>query len=168
MLCRRLRDTLLLSAALSVTACSYPFRTVSNHAVGFNLALERVQNSVLLLNVIRAMKRVPRHYTALTQLRGSLSESVGTTFTIPFGGSANSQYFAAPNAALASAPSFDVAVLDSKKFLRGISTPVDASTLKYLWDSGCTCLSLVNTLMAFYKESDELPSTGTVAVTGVR
>ena len=41
------------------------------HAVDCNQAVEREQNRILLLNILRAKDQRPMYFTAISQLRGS-------------------------------------------------------------------------------------------------
>jgi len=109
---------------------------IYNHAVNYNLAVEQAQNELLLLNVVRAMKQRPMYFTAISLVRGSFQASAESGFGVPFGGDATDTYSAQPKGAVSTSPSFDVAVLDSEKFTRGIMTPVCPETFAYYWDQG--------------------------------
>ena len=79
----------LLSAALlcaTLAACSFDQR-IADHAVKYNKTVEEANNSLLLLNILRARDRRPMHFTAISQVRGSLSQSSSGSIglTIPFG-----------------------------------------------------------------------------------
>ncbi len=110
---------------------------ITTRAVGYNKVVEDSNNQMLLLNVVRAEFRHPMYFTGFTLIRGSQSLQVGTgNVAIPFGGGAPSVYTANPSVNLNVNPSYDVAVLDTKEFMNGITTPVDMKTLKYYWDQG--------------------------------
>src|SRR5262249_6854419 len=98
---------------------------ITSRTVGYNKVVEDSNNQVLLVHVERAPFRHPMYFTGLRLLRGSQSVQVGTGSTLPFGGGAPSIYTANPNASLNINPSYDVAVLDTKEFMSGITTPVD-------------------------------------------
>ncbi|MBI3797142.1 MAG: hypothetical protein HY268_09275 [Deltaproteobacteria bacterium] len=91
---------------------------------------------LLLLNILRAMARQPRYFTALTQIRGSLTSEVRVGFNIPFVHGGDNPFWVAPEGLLSSSPSFDVAILDSEKFMRGIMRPIGGELFKYYWEQG--------------------------------
>ena len=106
----------------------------------YNLLVEKAENEMLLLNIIRASKRHPMYFTDFNLLRGNLSYSFQTgSITIPFGkigAGLDGSYSVAPSIGFSSNPSFDLAVLDSQEFMRGILTPVAMETIDYYWQSG--------------------------------
>lgn len=121
---------------LSLSGC-VSSQMITSRAVGYNKVLEETNNQMLLLNVVRARYRHPMYFTGFTLIRGSQSLQVGTgNVAIPFGGGAPNIYTANPSVNLNINPSYDVAVLDTKEFMSGITTPVDMKTLKYYWDQG--------------------------------
>src|SRR5690349_8532779 len=63
-----------------------PKERISSSSTDYNLVVEKVQNEMLLLNVVRASKRRPLYFTGFNLLRGSLSYNFQTgNLTIPFG-----------------------------------------------------------------------------------
>ncbi len=56
--------------------------------------------------------------------------------TIPFGPDSKAAYSVAPSISVQSSPSFDVGVLDTKTFTRGILAPIPVETFEYYWDQG--------------------------------
>lgn len=132
-LAARLLSAALLCAALA--ACSYNER-IADHAVDYNKTVEEMNNSLLLLNILRAKDRQPMHFTALTQVLGRLTlKSTGSLgLRIPFGGpSAGNIFPLTPEFELSetSSPSFTVATLDKQDFMKGILSPIERSVLKF-------------------------------------
>lgn len=127
-----------LCSALFLAACAYaPTERIVANATDYNLAVEQANNQMLLLNVMRAMNRHPMYFTSISALRGSVSTEVSTGgLTIPFGGDAKNEYSVAPSATFATNPTFDLAVLDTEKFYRGVLTPVAPELLQYYADQG--------------------------------
>ena len=126
-LAARLLSAALLCAALA--ACSYNER-IADHAVDYNKTVEEMNNSLLLLNILRAKDRQPMHFTALTQVLGRLTlKSTGSLgLRIPFGGpSAGNIFPLTPEFELSetSSPSFTVATLDKQDFMKGILSPIE-------------------------------------------
>lgn len=124
-----------VSIALGGSACAFR-RPIEDHAVAYNLALERAQNRVLLLNVVRSLLGRPRHFTAVTQIRGNLSGEVSSIWALPFGRSPSDSFLATLSGSVKSSPNFDVAVLESKEFVRGITRPIASATFEYYWSQG--------------------------------
>ena len=125
-----------LMAVLSLAGCAR--LEIADHAVDYNKTVEEARNSLLLLNILRAKDRLPMHFTAFSQLRGSLTlKSTGSlSLQIPFGGDASNTFPLTPSLELSqtSSPSFDVAILGSKEFMSGILSPIEKSTLKFYLD----------------------------------
>jgi hypothetical protein len=125
---------LLLAVAL-FPACAMQWH-IERDAVAYNRTVEQVKNQVLLLNIVRAMKRRPMHVTALSQIRGSFSNSIGTNVTFPFIGGSSEDWATSINGSTKTSPSFDVAILDSRKFMQGFLSPVETRVIKYFFDQG--------------------------------
>ncbi len=95
-LAARLLSAALLCAVLA--ACSFDGR-IADHAVKYNKTVEEANNSLLLLNILRARDRRPMHFTAISQLRGSLSQSSTGSLglQIPLGGDASNTFPLTPS-----------------------------------------------------------------------
>lgn len=105
----------------------------------YNLAVEKAQNEMLLLNVVRASLHRPMYFTGFNLLRGNMTYNISTGLTIPFGKigkGIDTSYSLAPSISYSTNPSFDVGVLDTKEFIRGIMTPVSMETMDYYWQAG--------------------------------
>ncbi len=112
-----------------------PKERISSSTTDYNLVVEKVQNEMLLLNVVRASKRRPMYFTGFNLLRGSMSYNFQTgNLTIPFGKigtGLNGAYSIAPSVSYSTNPSFDLIVWDTKEFTAGIMTPVSMDTVYY-------------------------------------
>lgn len=115
-------------------SCSFS-GSVASHPVEYNVAAAEARDKVILLNIIRASQGYPMQFSALSQVRGNLRASasleIGAALTQPEDALSSST-----GTTLQSNPSFDVAVLDSAKFMRGIMTPVSLDSLQTLVDQG--------------------------------
>lgn len=133
------RLAFVLGAGCLAASCSLS-NTISNDSVDYNLALENAANRSILSNVLRAKDRKRLHFTALSQIRGQLKlqASASASALIPFGGGSDNKYSLSPSAGLtySTNPSFDVAVLDSQKFMQGILSPVKMQVLDHYWEQG--------------------------------
>ncbi|MCZ6606482.1 MAG: hypothetical protein O7A64_02270 [Alphaproteobacteria bacterium] len=124
----------ILMAVLTLTACAQ--LEIADRAVAYNKAVENASNRMLVLNIIRANKRYPLHFTEIVALRGDVPLSQTLGFTIPFGGDAASTFIFSPSTAVKSGISFDMAVLNEQDFMRGITSPVTLETFEYYLRQG--------------------------------
>lgn len=124
-----------LAASLSLSGC-VPGASLSSRAVDYNTAAEAARNEMLLLNVLRARDRRPMVFTGLSRITGSVRAEarVGATATLSAGAPDVQAY--SPSFGFTDSPTFDVAVLDSQEFTRGVMTPVSTEVLEYFWDQG--------------------------------
>src|SRR3954465_9721423 len=78
------RLILAVVSGLLAFGCS-SHRQLATQAVSFNLTVERAQNEMLLLNVIRAKDRLPMYISSISGLTGNvqttLTGGLGNTYT---------------------------------------------------------------------------------------
>ncbi len=107
---------------------------VADQIVKSNMAQETAENELLLLNILRAYRRKPMHFTQVSAIH--LPVGFGNpTFSLatPFGGD-SSKY--GLTTGLAISQSVDTAVQNTQEFMRGITTPVPPATMAYYLDQG--------------------------------
>jgi hypothetical protein len=131
-----LKTSVLLALAAFCPGCAMlPQERISSNSSDYNLVVEKVQNEMLLLNIVRASKRRPMYFTGFNLLRGSMSYNFQTgNMTIPFGkigNGLNGAYSIAPSVSYSTSPSFDLMVWDNKEFTNGMMTPVSMDTVYY-------------------------------------
>ncbi len=117
----------------------FPKERLADSSSDFNIVVEKAQNQMLLRNILRASRRYPIYFTSFNALRGNMQYNFSTgNITIPFSPwpSYAGAYSVAPSATYQSNPNFDLTVLDTQEFTRGIMTPVPMCTLDYYWKSG--------------------------------
>lgn len=124
-----------LFAALACAGCVRA-RAISTRAVDYNVAAEQARSEMLLLNILRARDRKPMVFTGLTRISGSLRQAAGIGASVATGPDAEGVQVFSPNIEASDAPTFDVAVLDSQEFTRGIMTPLRFDVVEYFWDQG--------------------------------
>src|SRR6185369_2785606 len=127
---------LVISLAGFLAGCAMlPKERLSSSTTDYNRVGEKVQNEMLLLNVVRASKRRPRYFTGCNLLRGSLSYNFQTGgITIPYGKigtGLTGAYSIAPSVSYSTNPSFDLVVWDTKEFTAGIMTPMSMDAVYY-------------------------------------
>ncbi len=134
-----LLDMLIRSLAalplLLTFSCAFS-RRIASDAVDYNKSVESAQNKVLLLNVVRASLGRPVYFTDFSQIRGNLKGGFDGELKTPFGGDAKNDCLATSKGSYASNPTFDLAVLASEEFMRGISTPITPDTFQYFLSQG--------------------------------
>lgn len=123
----------LLAALLQ--ACSLDPQ-ISRSSVDYNAAIEHANNNFLVANILRSRDRAPLYFTDVSQIHGSFQVSASTGLSLPFGAvpAANKYDAGTIGGAVQSAPSFDVAPLDTQEFTQGILAPLDMKVIKYFWD----------------------------------
>jgi hypothetical protein len=116
-----------------LAGCPMPTKEgIARNSTEYNLIAEKAGNEMLLLNIVRASKRRPMYFTSFGRLTGNMTFAIGTgAINIPFGKNFDDPYSITPNAGYEYSPLFDVAVLDTQEFTRGIMTPVPMSTIAY-------------------------------------
>jgi hypothetical protein len=117
------------------TGCSFA-PVISDHSIRYNLVAAKSSNQVMLLNVLRAKDRRPMHFTALGLMRGSFSLSATGSLAATIGRNPTAPFGLGAGVSGSSGPSFDVAILNSKKFMSGILTPVRMAQIDYYWQQG--------------------------------
>ena len=118
-----------LMAVLTLAGCAQ--LEIADRAVAYNKAVEDASNRILVLNIIRANKRYPRHFTDFTQLSGNVPLSGTFALQIPFGGDAASNFTFSPQSTVKSGISFDMKVQNTQEFMLGIIKPVSLQTYDF-------------------------------------
>src|SRR5580698_7391269 len=101
------RLAFLLFAALGLGACAAANRFADN-AVEYNLQSEKVQDSGLLLNVIRASKRRPLEFAEIQTITGANPASGSAGFSIPLTHPGTTPATVTPTLTLSGGPSVTV------------------------------------------------------------
>ena len=121
---------------LLALGCAVRSQQISSRAVNYNVAAEQARNEMLLLNVLRARDRKPMVFTGLSRITGSIRQTAGIGASGTLRNAAADSQGVNANMSVVDSPSFDVAVLDSQSFTRGIMTPLTFELVEYFWDQG--------------------------------
>jgi hypothetical protein len=107
------------------TACVQLDR-FSGRATEFNAEVADSQNRTMLLNVMRAAHRFPMHFTELSTLSGTELFSATAGMSLPFSSfhGGNGVRTGSPSATVSQSPTFNVAVLETQEFYRGMLAPL--------------------------------------------
>lgn len=134
---QRARLGLVALLAIAGLGCVTP-GAISRRVINYNVAAETARNEMLLLNILRARNQYPMIFTGLSRITGSLRTEarVGGNTSIEPGDPI--QQTVSPSLGVIDSPTFDVAVLESQEFMRGIMTPLSFELIEYLWDQGFT------------------------------
>ena len=68
---------LLVCLSTALVGCSIHIPTIERDAIDYNQAIEQMANEVALLNVLRAMEGMPRHYSSISAIQGDLEVTTG-------------------------------------------------------------------------------------------
>lgn len=123
--------TVFLACALLAGCVRY--RSIADSAVSFNMAIERAQNEMLLLNAVRSAKRRPMYITGVSNVTGSVRLEVSAGLDIPVSDRVDR---VSPRATYSESPAFSVPVLDTQEFIQGFLKPVPNGILAYYWEQG--------------------------------
>lgn len=129
----RLGYTLGMLGAVALAGCHFPDK-FAVHSAEYNVQAATIKTQNLLVNILRAAHRRPLQFTDLTTVTGQTSLSAGGSFQLPFAGRANGGprlLTFEPTVTETEAPSFTVAVLNTKEFYEGILTPIPTQLLAY-------------------------------------
>lgn len=144
-------------AALALAGCATP-NQFANAVVDGNLAQELAHNRLVLLNIVRAYKRLPMHFSRMSAAR--VPVGVGNPsfeFPTPFGPESLILKYDWKTT-LGIQQGVDSTPLDSQEFMRGITTPVSAVTMLYYLDQGWPQQMIlhmfVRSIEVFEKEPD--------------
>ncbi len=123
----------LAALLLLLAGCSLG-QPIAAQAVDYNHAVETAANTLLVHNILRARDERPLHFTAMPQIRGSLSVGLGQPgLNLPIAGS---QQGLGLGLSGSNSPSFDVSTLDTQDFIRGLLEPLESGVIRYYWDRG--------------------------------
>jgi len=115
-------------------------RLLAPEVASYNLALERAQNEMLLLNIARAAKFKPLYLVDVSKVTGSLksdlSAKVGTGFDGRFDANASGNNLASVAGTYTVNPTFDVNLLNGADFTKGFVQPVTGDRLALLFVRG--------------------------------
>src|SRR5207237_3003519 len=104
----------------------------------YNDAIEDTSDKLLLRNILRARDKAPMHFGDIPLIHESLQLTSSLQSQILYGpiGKNTGRDFLTPNVAFQATPSFDINNLDTKDFVTGIASPIDAKYVKYWLDRG--------------------------------
>ena len=130
-----LRGLAACALALGLGGCSFG-PEIATHAVAYNKAVETAENEMFLLNIVRAAKYYPMHFTRITEFTGALEGSGQVGAKPPLGSDAPDIFGLDLQLGGRSKPTFGVRVLDDEKFMKGIQTPIAPAMFRFYLDQG--------------------------------
>ncbi len=152
---------MVFAFALSLAGCATKAAYV-RQSVQANLVMEDVSNKVLLLNIVRAYKKRPMHFSTFERLSGPAGfGATSQSIQIPFGPGGSGSYPLTFGFGL-DRPNFAVLPLDKQEFTRGFTSPIPLKTLSYYFDQGWPRHML---LLAFLRQIDVADKDGTIKET---
>lgn len=128
---------LVIGLSLCLGGCLASPAMIHHDSLAFGEVIEDTTNKLLLLNVLRARDKAPLHFADIPVIRESLQQSVSLGFLEIMGSlAANLRDTRSGAMVMQKSPSFDINHLQSKDFITGISSPIDAKVVKYWLDRG--------------------------------
>ena len=134
---------ILAIAILLCSGCAFQSQ-VDRATVDYNQAVANSTNDLTLLNIVRAMKRHPLHFTTMSKISGSFRVTgragLNTDIVEPGGSDKLSavgaliertatigaeKFVPSAGAEVTAGPSFDIGILDTQEFYQGILRSVD-------------------------------------------
>ncbi|HYZ32275.1 MAG TPA: hypothetical protein VE684_08340 [Crenalkalicoccus sp.] len=110
---------------------------MDERAVAYNTQVERAENNLLLLNVLRAALHHPLYFTGFTDIHSPQSNTAGAGFSVPFAVQGQTGFFVSPTLAITeNQAQFGLGVINSSEFTRGIATPVSVQTVDLFLQRG--------------------------------
>lgn len=133
--CRALaKHSGVLAFFVGVTLSGCVSSRLAPTVVSYDKAVEKAQNEMLLLNIVRAAKWKPMYLIDISKITGSIKQDLTASLAAPFGSSNVSQganYTATMGGTLSLNPTFDVNVLNTQEFMKGFLQPVTTDQIRY-------------------------------------
>jgi hypothetical protein len=122
---RRLATLLATLIVGAISGCIH-LEHFSGQATEFNIQVADAQNKTMLLNIVRAANRFPMHFTEMSTLSGTGTRTEGGTLTAPVGilNGGMGTGSVAPTFSVTETPTFNVAVLETQEFYKGMLHPL--------------------------------------------
>lgn len=133
----------IVAAAATLAACSHGIQ-ISQHAVDYNKSLENSENRTLLLNIIRAAKKRPMHFTRLESVSSTLKSSISLSPKISLGKDSSEDFGNGLMVSASSSPTIAYKALLGEKFYKAIFKPVKPDLFDLFRDQGWHTNDLLN------------------------
>ncbi len=130
---------LLMSVAvLGLNGCAWlSSSSISASSIDQNAAIQESNDTLLVVNILRARDRAPLHFGDIPKINETLQFSAGITPTVTFGPhTLAASNTVAPTASVQESPSFEMDNLDTQDFITGIMSPLKPKLMKYWLDRG--------------------------------
>lgn len=139
-----IRAAAMLAAAVALTGCTLAYRparlsqTVGEDTVGYSVAYARAANNQILLNILQARDRLPRHYLTVSGIADapSTTNSAGVNVApLPLGNPFNALSGSSANGSTSQTihPSYGVTPLNPDRLLKAIYAPMPREVFEYYW-----------------------------------
>ncbi|MEM6266884.1 MAG: hypothetical protein AAF707_05110 [Pseudomonadota bacterium] len=151
--------TCTLGAAL-LSGCAFTPQ-LSKVAVDHNRMVARSADELTLLNIVRASRRYPLHFTTVTEVQGNARLSVNAEVATTLAPGAD-PVAAEAGGALSTNPNFRATVLSTDEFQRGIQAPIPSELVAYYLDEGwrdeLVMALMVERVEAYAEPGDPVPA----------
>ena len=134
-----LRSALFVSATIAASACTQTH--VTQTAVDFNKSMSEFTQKEILLNAVRASKRRPMQFSAITGGSGNLSRRIGVNSSFSFVDGVNVPFAftgmnLSPNAQATSTHLAQISNLNSSEFFGKLMEPAPSSLYTFFREAG--------------------------------
>ena len=140
---------MLTLSACTITSGSWIIRD----ATRFNAEVERAQNEMLLLNILRMRDRAPFYLSSINQVRGNLTLSSTLPNEFALSGPNNGNKLWPPITATKN-PSFDLSLLDNTEFYKGFLAPISGEVIVWYQNQGWPSQLLWNLIVAEFTDKN--------------
>ncbi len=148
---------LLTLVLLFFQGCSTLKPQITADAIDFNRAVEQTNNEVIFLNIIRSYLRFPRHYTAISDIKGNftVTGNTGLKSNLNLEGASESTFVTSATPSIthkissaaesispelgvsySTNPNYTIAVLESQEFYNGVLRPLSPTTVSLFRSQG--------------------------------
>jgi hypothetical protein len=122
---------------LVMAGCAVP-STLQKMAIDQDQVVAQTADSLALLNILRAKDGRPLHFTSISRISGNfdISATGQLAGSAELVGPASANLSPSLGGAIGTNPNFDVTILDSQEFQRGIMQPIAPETINYFLRTG--------------------------------
>ncbi len=128
---------MMVAPLLALGGCAVP-GTLQKMAIDQNQVVAQTADSLTLLNIVRAKRGRPLHFTSISRISGNVDLSANAELGggVEFAGRDAVTLAPAVGATIGTNPNFDISIHDSQEFQRGIMQPVAPETINYFLRTG--------------------------------
>ena len=146
-----------LAAGLALLPACASQKPLQSALIAYDQSLSSAQDQLLLLNIARAHRGRPLHFSTVAGIAATFDRRVEASFGAELGaGSANDLYLPGLGGSVAENPTLNVVPIQGEDFVRRLLAPLDEHNLAFFHHQGVdTALLLRLLVQALILETDE-------------